>query len=280
MAELYHYTTGAGLLGMLKDYDAKTNPNLTMWATHCHFLNDRSEFLQGEELCRKAICEYEEEQGIPIAERVENIIENPSIRKFDRMHYEGGATYPSLIHEGYPYLFSLSRAKDSLPMWGLYAKNGNGIAIVFDEEALQREFRGQDCFYCQKDNTLPLKATIAKLYVDDIQLSREANRLTTILVLNLIYRKVGSYIKHKSFEFEQEFRVVATESTHILFREKAGLIVPYVEQKIPVKYIKGIIVGPTADFDRMKEALSILLINKNVNVRKIDIIQSEVPYMG
>ena len=33
MATLYHYTTGAGLIGMLKDYSAE-NPNLMMWATH------------------------------------------------------------------------------------------------------------------------------------------------------------------------------------------------------------------------------------------------------
>ena len=279
MAELYHYTTTASLLGMLKDCSAE-DPYLTIWATHCNYLNDRAEFLLGEELCCKAICEYEEEQCIPENERVRSIVEDSTIKEYNKKSYEVGSALPSRIHEGYPYLFSLSRAKDSLPMWGLSAKDGNGIAIVFDEEALQQEFRGQDCIYCQKDNTLPIKATIAKLYVDNIQLSKEANRLTTILILKLIYKKVSSYIKHKSFEFEQEFRVVATESSHILFREKAGLIVPYVEQKIPVKYIKGIIVGPTADFDRMKEALSIFLINKNINVRKINIIQSEVPYRG
>lgn len=52
MVELYHYTTGAGLLGMLKDYDAEKNPNLTIWATHYAYMNDPTEF----EFGKKYVC--------------------------------------------------------------------------------------------------------------------------------------------------------------------------------------------------------------------------------
>lgn len=279
MAELYHYTTTASLLGMLKDC-SRENPNLTMWATHCNYLNDRSEFLLGRELCNKAICEHAEELGIPDAEKIKNIINDSAVTSFTKDLCFGSSTSPQTIGGGYPYLFSLSRAKDSLPMWGLYAKDGNGIAVVFDEEALKKQFRGKNCFYCQENDTSPIKKLIAKAYVTIIDPCLKQDDGIIIFGLQQVYTELSSYIKHKSFEFEQEFRVIATESTHISFREKAGLIVPYVEQKIPVKCIKGIIVGPTSDFGRMKEALTILLMNKDIDICKIDIIQSEVPYRG
>src|SRR5262249_828164 len=44
---LYHYTTQAGLMGIIKDRQ--------IWATHTQYLNDRREFLHAVDLVRREI---------------------------------------------------------------------------------------------------------------------------------------------------------------------------------------------------------------------------------
>ena len=56
------------------------------------------------------------------------------------------------------------------------------------------------------------------------------------------------------------------------------MIIPYVEQKISIDYLKGIIIGPTTDFDRQKEALRIFMRSKHIDTSHIEITKSKVPY--
>lgn len=305
---LYHYTTTASLLGMLKDC-SRENPNLTMWATHCNYLNDNSEFLFGKNLCDKAICEYEEEHDIPQENRLGIYIHDQWVEEFHKWAYLGSSASIDEIDYGYPYLLSFSRARESLPMWGMYAKQGNGVALVFDEYKVCEHHVGYDCLYCRDGETILLKEKIKDKYRTNSSehkhlVDSNIDRSYAIIRLNEIYRAIGPYIKDKAYEFEHEFRVVATNpkvvtnefgernqiqaleltakdsKDTISFRERDGMIIPYVEQKIAVDCLKGIIVGPTADFGRMKDALIILLKNKGVDISKIDIIKSEVPYRG
>ena len=96
MVELYHYTTGAGLLGMLKDYDAEKNPNLTIWATHYAYMNDPTEFEFGIEICLPLIKEIEEEDGVPEDEKIYPILNGTKelpkywgILEFKHWEYQG-----------------------------------------------------------------------------------------------------------------------------------------------------------------------------------------------
>lgn len=312
MSELYHYTTAAGLLGMLKNYKTE-NPDLTMRATHCNYLNDRSEFFWGIKLCCNAIYEYEKQNSIPEEERLSKYIKDP----YDESTTELFWFYSSYINNidyGFPYLISFSRAKDSLPMWGMYAKQGNGIALVFDEDRLQYTFSDsicKDCIYCQDDEMAPVMDMIQEdynKYLHEIRhekssISTWSTALADIRLHNM-FRKIGPYVKHKSFEYEEEFRIVVSNpltvsykmgddlpafesysnttsdklSDNILFREKEGMIIPYVEQKISIDYLKGIIIGPTTDFDRQKEALRIFMRSKHIDTSHIEITKSKVPY--
>ena len=116
-----------------------------------------------------------------------------------------------------------------------------------------------------------------------------------------IYRAIGPFVKHKAFEYEQEFRIIVSKpkpihyevgkrrftlgnelisnkSDNILFREKDGMIIPYVEQQIPLRCLKEIIIGPTADFERLKDAITVYFLSRNIKI--VDITRSEVPYRG
>lgn len=314
MSELYHYTTAAGLLGMLKDYNIN-NRDLTIRATHCNYLNDKSEFFWGIKLCCNAIYEYEKQNPIPEEKRLSKYIKNPYDESTTELFWFYSA-YINNIDYGFPYLISFSRAKDSLPMWGMYAKQGNGIALVFDEDKLEANFskdKCQDCIYCQDDETAPVMGIIKEEYEEYLStISNKKNDLSnwcTALAeirLHNMYRKIGSYAKHKSFEYEKEFRIVVSNppsvsyiqenelstmescsnitsdklSDNILFREKEGMIIPYVEQKISIDYLKGIIIGSTTDFNRQKEALRIFMRSKHIDTSHIEITKSKVPYRG
>lgn len=305
--ELYHYTTIASLLGMLKDCSSK-RPYLTMWATHCNYLNDSSEFFLGMQLCGEAICEYENEHEIPQESRLGRYINDKSVKELHEWAYLSSSSFVDEIDYGYPYLLSLSRAKESLPMWGMYAKQGNGVALVFDESKICTQHKGEDCLYCRDGEITLLKEKIKDKYrvitKREHCLHFDIDKAVAITRLHEIYRDVGPYIKDKAYEFEHEFRIVATNPNvvtsefgeknqtqpseptakeskdKILFRERDGMIIPYIEQKISVDCLKGIIVGPTSDFGRMKDALTILLRNKDIDISKIDIIQSKIPYRG
>lgn len=295
---------------MLNDYDAKRNPNLTIRATHCNYMNDRSEFLFGIDLCRKAICEYEEENSIPKEMSLGLYIDDP-LDEMNRLKYLVASSSSDKMYAGYPYLFSLSRARDSLPMWGMYAKDGNGLALVFDEDKIKANFKGGDCMYCQNDETSKIKEQISKIltpskyrmcyYMSHTKSFYNYKKIFASSNIDEIYRKIGPYIKHKSYEFEQEFRVLADCciakwekygassddnanslsdecNNDILFREKDGMIIPYVKQGIPVNFLKEIIIGPTADFDRLKDAITVFLLNRDIKI--VEITRSEVPYRG
>ena len=56
------------------------------------------------------------------------------------------------------------------------------------------------------------------------------------------------------------------------------MIIPYVKQGIPVNFLKEIIIGPTADFDRLKDAITVFLLNRDIKI--VEITRSEVPYRG
>ena len=295
---------------------SETNPCLTMWATHCNYLNDRSEFFWGIKACNNAIRDYEMRNKVPEEISLKKYLIDPN-SELDTWSFLYFSSHIDSIDHGYPYLISFSGAKDSIPMWGMYAQNGGGMALVFDRDKLEGRFvdKYKDCIYCNDRDTDLLMGYIEGEYgkftkyndakkVDALQEKME--RMRAMARIYEIYRVVCPYVKHKSFEYEKEFRIVASNpkpircvvgedhnpsglcsqqpsnpsNATISFREKDGLVIPYVHQDIPVDYLRGIIVGPTSDFGRMKNALDILLKNKGFDTSTVDIVRSEVPYRG
>lgn len=283
MAGLYHYTTGAGLLGMLKDYSAD-NPNLTMWATHYMYMNDPKEYIYGQEICLDIIDEIEEELGINEDDRIKKIVTSADFQKAFRE-----VSRKNRVH--IPYLISLSRAKDSLHMWSMYATNGNGIAIRFNEEKLGKLIYLKECIYYQdkqRDKVIynRIKQDIRELYE---KLNRDEEKGETKIqqatyISTLICYFIGIRIKHNSYKIEQEVRITPRVNNQAPIKEqervrdKNGLIIPYIELKIPFDIVESIMVGPTADFNRVKESILLLLSNKEIFWDEDRITKSKVPY--
>lgn len=282
MAGLYHYTTGAGLLGMLKDYSVD-NPNLTMRATHYMYMNDPKEYIYGQELCLDIIEEIEEELGINEDDRIKKIVSSADFQKVFRV-------LSRRIRGHIPYLISLSHAKDSLHMWSMYA-NGNGIAIRFNEDKLGNITNLKECIYYQDQNSDELvynriKQDIRMLYekLNSDEEKGEARIQQAAYISTIIFNFIGTRIKHPAYKNEQEVRITPRINNQVpikeqeRFRDKDGLIIPFIEFKIPFDIVESIMVGPTADFNRVKESILLLLSNKEILWDEDRIIQSEVPY--
>lgn len=285
MSGLYHYTTGTGLLGMLKNYSAD-NPNITMWATHYMYMNDPIEYTYGQNICLDIIDLVEEELNIPKIERVKEIVLSKEYNDLIK-----SARFEIDIHKSScPYIISLSQAYDSLYMWKMYAVNGNGLAIKFDEvELIMNLFNLKKCVYHKSESvSLPdsIKQQIKESYMEFAQEMDKAGMNTqnnqiykAHYIFTLISVTIGICIKSSAYQPEQEVRITPRkEDKNILFRERNGIIIPYIEQSIPFSCIESITVGPTADFDRVRESILLFLKSKGINWGLNNIIKSEVPY--
>lgn len=289
---LYHYSTGAGLLGMLKDY-TKDEPYIKMWASHYMYMNDPQEYEIGKKICAEIIDKFETKANIPANLHLKAQVESPE-------YCEALENFSSTL-DGQsicPYLISFSRANDSLHMWDMYACNGNGLAIGFNRSKLSKsKIYLKDChYYYEEDNTElinKLTSDIKELYdeydkqyplnLDQYPVNKEDLRLfykRIHIIYTLICGHIGISIKAGAYKIEEEVRITlhSQDSTNIRFRDRKGIIIPYFEYPIPFDCVENIIVGPTADFNRIRRAILIYLNSKGIEWDTDKIIKSKVPY--
>lgn len=286
MAIVYHYTTVNSLLGMLSECSAK-EPYIIMWATHASYLNDKTEYKYGKKVCLDTIIEIEKELNIPECKRLSNIYCNDDLNNGIELYDFFSSTCPS-THGGIPYIISLSRSNDALPMWNTYTKKGNGIAIGFDEDLLcknncafgeimpfalpmlEEKYEIKECIYDTSHNSfISIREDYQKKYLELQKINESVaddkiNGTKVIAFLLHFYKDFAPYIKDKAYEYEHEVRLVAKDKGEIYFRESNGMIVPYVKVKIPLECIKEIIIGPTMEASRTRDSLIMLLYNKGM----------------
>lgn len=285
MKALYHYTTGAGLLGMLKDYSVE-NPNLTMWATHHMYMNDPIEYIYGRNICLDIIDEIENDLNINENNKIKRIVITKEYQDALRIMLRTPE-----VHSLCPYITSFSYAEDSLHMWNMYATNGNGLAIKFNTDKLVlSRLLLKDCVYLPNQDIevqTQLKQEIKKLYLElsaDRQYETTFSSIHPLLtkehyIFTLICLHFGVRIKNSAYNMEVESRkTIISKGRTVLFRERNGIIIPYLEDLIPFDCVDGIIVGPTADFNRVRESILLLMNNRGIIWDEDKILKSNVPY--
>lgn len=286
---LYHYATGAGLLGMLKDY-TKEKPDIKLWASHYMYMNDPQEYEIGKKICTDIIDQIESELGITENCRIKPSVESIEYRKALN-EYLRTSDGQSIC----PYLISLSRAYDSLHMWDMYASNGNGLALGFNElKLLKAHILPKECLYCDEDDIelmSKIKSDIRQLYgelnkehpLHPIQKAISKELYMPLYsrvhyIHTLICGHIGVRIKDGAYKLENEVRITIQDKSELKFRDRKGIIIPYIEYPIPFNCVENIVVGPTADFDRVRESISIFLNSKGIEWDSDKIIKSKVPY--
>ena len=287
MGMIYHYTNASALLGMFKNC-SKENPYITMWATHSLYLNDPTEYEYGKEVCLRLLKSVEEEYNIPQEERLsERLLDKDSgIKPFLHLMDVGNSMDANSIGNGFPYIISLSKNVDTLPMWNTYAQRGNGVAIGFDEDKLKeqnKKWSNKPCYYEFEDKeNSSVKTLILSIYNKIHQTNYQLKNMDSFRIMDFIqhiYSEAAAYIKYKAYKEEREVRCKINIASNILFRESNGLIIPYVEVHIPFNCVKKIIIGPTNDSERMRKSL-FMLVNSKGCKHGLEIEESKIPYRG
>lgn len=185
------------------------------------------------------------------------------------------------------FVCSFSEAGNQLSQWRAYG----GYAIEFDKGVMEGELELFQCLYDEDEK----KKYASEMVYDAIcglatdlannngVFGRDFMNYSSLLV------RTASIFKDESFYEEREVRCaidVVLPSPDLKFRNKGGLLIPYVVVKFPFEAIKAIHVGPMRDqelaFTSMKALVSMVTHNypteNDAPVPEIQVVMSKIPF--
>lgn len=245
---MFHYTDINALPSILR------NDEIVLWATNCLYLNDSQEI----------------NEGISVIERTLN----------KKLHQGSFRNY---------YVTSFSGNVDEMSMWRMYASDGHGCALGFNPELIYLPYSDifDFCSVCKYgEEELPdlktelkfAKLTNHSLYKDDKMKSynNQEQEVNNFLVETCVS------IKNPAFKIEQEVRGVKYQNDYskVMTRVKNGIIIPYIEVKIPKEALTEIVIGPTNNSDLSKRSIIHHLYRCGYEKEQVKVIESQVPYRG
>lgn len=268
---LYHYTTNAGLLGILE--------SKTLWASKLRFLNDADEFVHGlliaESVARQRAKEADGEAKellLKIASRWKN---------YERANV---------------FVCSFTEQPDVLSQWRGYAGAGGG-SLGFSVKDLKtiannNNFRLMKCVY---DHSVKVK--IANEFMD-LSLSRlddprddfEGDYLESLSWgFTYDYFQVAAAFKHPSFHEEAEWRLVSSlvnsDAQQIGFRSLSTLIIPFFKIALDLGLagrgksnigLREVLLGPNNNPADLGDALGLAL--ERYKIHYSSYTNSQAPY--
>ncbi|MBK8246655.1 MAG: DUF2971 domain-containing protein [Gemmatimonadetes bacterium] len=255
---LYHYTSATGLAGIV----ATGN----VFATHVDHFDDRSEWRFGLDTIQSEL-------------RAKATPENRSL--IDR-------TATALSNRLGAELFAACFCEDGdlLPQWRGYAERGAGYAIGFNSATLSQdgEVLLLPVAYGEQATRARAGAAIDWIVEQASKASGNASHedLASSLTIGLLLIAVAA--KAEIFHHEREWRILFvspfSKLDDLLFREAAGMLVPYVELTIPKRSdgrldIRGVRCGPTLRDEAASAAVRMLL-DKN-NLPDVEVTRSVAP---
>lgn len=292
---VHHYTTIETLYSLLTDYKSSTDKEyLTFWASSILEQNDTEEMFLNMDDIKMIFEDYEKDNKVHEIKKL-SLVDNHGL--FIGMNpneiKDHIVSKIRSITEA-PFTISFSHNEDKLLMWSMYAKNGTGICLSFDEQQL---ICGNDNIYTICDSVVYEKKrenyenVIRKIYDEYFFQPKDI-----IVINNIEYQKINvvegtllaiaPFIKNKSFIEESEWRMAFYTNTtdnppKIYKRITSNLnVVHYIKIKIPVSALKYVTIGPCANYTRVKNLVNQVI--KECEIKNIiktdDIKKSNVPY--
>lgn len=308
-SDFYHYTDLNGFISIMQ--------NQELWASHISFMNDTSEYLHGKKM-------FQDELSCRITNGTtqEKALLTEILKSLDNEYSCGFSSISS--RDVFSLSFSYSR--NSLELWRGYGKR-SGIAIGFDfsdfggnirllpteiYESLLAKCKNPE--YIVPDDHEMLFMPISVCYSDDEKKTlvnaiidsvlQEYNRqimngskIALIGALQSLSDLIFYFIpffKHPGFIGENECRIIS-DSFHYIsenpykihYRERGGVILPYIKLKIldcncrPLKSfpIREIIVGPGLRQQKTIESVKYFLEKNGFNDLVSKVNASDIPYV-
>ena len=235
---LYHYTTQAGLLGIVE--------SRTIWASAIVHLNDSSEWtralgigVQEVEDARKNHTHPKALEELGILSRMEGIIGHPF------------------------FVLSLSERSDQLSQWRGYGGTHSGFALGFSTQKLgsiasNHSFSLGRCLYDETTQRARMRQLI------DSEINERLRGATTPTGFYIDLMRLAPLLKDPGFAEECEWRFVSLPMfDNVFFRTGPSTIVPYF--RLPINLPSGecclceIVIGPTPHPTLARRAVRTLL---------------------
>lgn len=241
---LYHYTTVEALVNGIVVKNPKEGEELCLWATNSQYMNDPEELKVGTKILKEVFSAFNDLPGVKKnhIEEIEKNLEN--YKQF--------------------YLTSLSKNRDSLPMWNMYGANGHGIALKFTSK-MQQTACDDYIVKCEYNESELIKKISERF--DGSNLNMSAMLLFLIPLV----------LKNPAYLYENEVRIASRYSGLITkYRCRNGLVIPYKEIFLEKELLEGIIIGPAANQDEVEYSLRNFLDDNGLSHVVIE--RSQIPY--
>ena len=271
MDTLFHYTTAAGLLGILD--------GSAFWATDLRFLSDAQEAVYARETLVDAVLNVDT-SALPLGHPAHD---HPEEFEKEFTEYKN-LVVGELNSPNFPvYVTCFCESGDLLSQWRAYGSD-HGYAIEVKADALKTAVE-------QIPSEPPEVSLMQVRYGPDAAVEvvatamRDLGKDTNLghygvhahyMALHLTAMLAG--VKHPGFREEREWRVVAAfeyeASELVRFRSAPMAIVPYIEVPLPKEAIVTIRVGPGRHVDVREAGVRRLL--RTVGC-EAPVVHSEVP---
>jgi hypothetical protein len=242
---LYHYTTSAGLSGILSSGK--------IWTTEIHYLNDKGEI----QLAFKYIRDEIESQKAGV-NKTRTDEELDIMLEALRIAEEINVSIASFTENG-----------DQLSQWRGYGEIGNGYSLGFYAQALLKtvqshtNFHFLPCIYEEQTQLKMVKELVDATPVLDIKSDPSYGH-------SLIFRSafgdaalsLAAMIKSGGFKEEREWRLISPtlSFSEAKFRFGNHTMIPFWEFDLDlIQSLESIIVGPTPEAELSERAISGML---------------------
>lgn len=312
ISNVFHYTDIRGFINIMQ--------NQELWASQIYFMNDRSEYHYGKKMFQMALTSLEEKSRDDLEKQLYRMTKN----SLDKSFSEG--FFP--ISSRDVFSLSFSRCEDSLEMWRGYGKQSgiaigfdmkkisgvsSGAVLIKSEkyEYLLDKYHKETEKICPEGEQLFMLYNVLYDKNDKEQFIREmvncgvdflkrkqetmnqnALDMSVRFLSSMIFLSIP-FFKHEGFKGEEECRFVecfeeTIKKNNIHFRERNGIILPYIKYKIvdrncrPLREmpVAKIVVGPGINQMKTMESVKYFLdkIGMENLVEKVQL--SEIPYVS
>lgn len=240
MTKIYHYTDANALKSVLE--------NKKLWCSDIRYLNDHSEYKEGEEKITnyfKDRCHGNGAHKGLSPQNCKKVIEHFS-------------SYLSSSKDSYTMICSFSTEGDLLSQWRGYCPNEGGYCLEY-EVPYQEKFHDSlhQCIYDDEEKTRQT-GTLFRLAKKAILKGHKREK-------GKAFRTTWSNIarfKNSGFSEEKEHRIIAfrnKESEEVKFRTRNNLIIPYIEIDAKLHLLRSIWIGPCQNMELAEESLKSFL---------------------
>ena len=290
----YHYTS---LNTFFKMLDGINDNHLIFHASSIFTQNDTSEFVYGFNKLWKFLPKIESDLKITDDHlRLSTLWDNNDSITEEKWNQLFCETFRDSLYK--PFVISLSKERDFLPMWETYADSGKGIALglylqnfkypIETENGtklidLTKNVYALDMSYGDfsiKDTMIKyIKNILYPNYLEKAKAKTNQQELKKLQVdtLFLISLSASAMLKHDGFKYENEARYfkTCTNASDIKFKESGKRLTPYIDVPIPLSDLKEIVIGPCCDKELTEEIIAIKMAHLGL---KTTISKSDIPY--